>query len=390
MSAHKTILLVTITLSLITTTAFSQSPESHPDDIYWSDQFCALGGGMAGGFVWDLAVYENKIVVAGEYKSIGSSPDIGIATYDGATWTSLSGGLGGNVYTLKVWNGLLVAGGWFSKSDLAPSENIAAWDGTQWIPLGEGLNGIVRTLGIWNGNLVAAGDFTKAGETEVQGIALWDGIQWSALGAGITRKSYHDVFCMLEYNGNLLVGGSFDSAGAKAIPYLASWDGLSWSQFSPEVDSTVNSIIDYNGMPLISESGGGVRLWDGSSFIDMNNGLSIDPQELLLHLGQLYAVPSVYQDSVKLYTLDDDEWTSVDIGARNFAWSLCSWNDALVVAGRLQLLDSWTEPSLAIYQDSSWTFPDGLGLRGFVNDLETFDDKLIMSGMLTFNWLVPI
>ena len=115
---------------------------------------------------------------AGSFDFAGEIRASGIAKWDGATWSSVGGGVNGHLLALAVFdNGLgqgpaLYAGGLFDTAGETSANNIARWDGTSWASLGEGVGGydlIVWALTVFDDKsgsgpgLFAGGEFTIAG-----------------------------------------------------------------------------------------------------------------------------------------------------------------------------------------------------------------------------------
>jgi hypothetical protein len=198
------------------------------DGVSWSP----LGSGVSGE-VRALIVYDGKLVVGGEFATAGGVASPGIAAWDGSTWSALGSGatgnwctMGGEVRALAIYHNRLVAAGQFRTIGGVDASSIAAWNGSSWSPLGAGINngqcGQVSTLAVYDDRLIAGGSFYNADEVYVIDIAAWDGSAWSAMGSGVSA----DVSASVCYNDALVVGGWFRQAGNKVAPYLASWIAL--------------------------------------------------------------------------------------------------------------------------------------------------------------------
>ena len=129
-----------------------------------------------------------------------------------------------NAFAIDTANDVLYVGGGFTQAGGISSVGIAAWDGTSWSEVGGGVNCDVypNALAIYHQKLYVGGCMTMAGGTlPVSYIACWDGVQWSDVGGGTQNV----VSSLYTYNDSLWVGGFFDTVagGAMPAPYLAKW-----------------------------------------------------------------------------------------------------------------------------------------------------------------------
>jgi hypothetical protein len=133
-----------------------------------------IGQNLAG-IIFALAALPNgELIVGGDFTSIGGVEAVGVARWNGRSWSTLGAGLRPNsvVYTLAALpNGGLIAGGDLRAVGV-PSRGIAAWNGQAWLPLGTGLQDrryadsmsrVLAAATLPSGEVVAGGDFTMAG-----------------------------------------------------------------------------------------------------------------------------------------------------------------------------------------------------------------------------------
>ena len=118
---------------------------------------------------------------------------------------------------------------------------IAKWNGSSWSALGSGMNGDVYALAVSGSNLYAGGYFTTAGGVAANDIAKWDGSSWSALGSGMGRLAWC-VYALAVSGSDLYAGGGFTTAGGIAANNIAKWDGSSWSALGSGMDSDVYAL----------------------------------------------------------------------------------------------------------------------------------------------------
>src|SRR5690606_25819348 len=176
----------------------------------------------------DTVVMPNgDLVVGGNFTSIAGVPAIGLARWDGATWSAF----GDPIFPWQVGtvgdlilqpNGELVVAGSFKSIGGVSANGVAAWNGSTWSPLGQigsGFVGVGQLVRLPTGELIASGLLNG-----VFGIQRWDGATWSTLTglSGATSVLYVDTI------GTLIAGGLQLEAGGVATQ-LAGWNGATWS-----------------------------------------------------------------------------------------------------------------------------------------------------------------
>ncbi len=207
--------------------------------------------------VYDMAVYECRLIVAGTFSQINSQPVSNIAAWDGHQWSALGSGINGTVRALAVHKGKLYAGGSFTSAGGNPnSNNVAAWDGSQWSNLDDGVTAVgkvplVASLLSTPQGLVAAGVFDQAGANSplpTQHIALWNDSIWSD---DLNSSFNGPVHSLTLRNGQLVAGGYY------SVPQrnIAQWDGTNWNAWSGGIDVDpqnpgfgVKALIEYDSM----------------------------------------------------------------------------------------------------------------------------------------------
>jgi hypothetical protein len=115
------------------------------------EQFHPLGEGLKGGAPYVLVADGDDLYAVGSFTSAGYESANGIARWDGAAWSPVGTGEGakgpyGDSYGVwlraaAIYDGKLIIAGEFRSVDGVPAMNIAAWDGANWSPLGGGVHG---------------------------------------------------------------------------------------------------------------------------------------------------------------------------------------------------------------------------------------------------------
>lgn len=124
-----------------------------------------------------------SLYVGGQFVlATGNGTALGVARWDGATWSSLnSGPIDGDVISLASYEGELYIGGGFQNVG-APgtiaANHIARWNGSSWSPCGSGLNtGFGMSMAVHDDGtgpaLFVADALNLAGAIPVSGVARW-------------------------------------------------------------------------------------------------------------------------------------------------------------------------------------------------------------------------
>jgi len=176
-----------------------------------------------------------SIYVGGAFGAAGGVPAQNLARWDGASWSEVGGGVQGlQVIAMTVHNDgsgpALYIGGVFSGVGGVAASNVARWDGASWSTLGGGVQGAVFSLASYNGDLYVGGPITSAGGVPINGgVARWNGSSWSTVGGSmngaVLGMTVHDD----GFGPALFVGGTFTSIGGAPANRVARWNGAAWS-----------------------------------------------------------------------------------------------------------------------------------------------------------------
>ncbi len=215
--------------------------------------------------LYNVIEYDSSIIVCGEFDKVGNKNISGIIKWNGSEWDSLSSGLLGNIpgtapvmypHDMCIFNNDLIVSGNFRYAGMQTVNGIARWDGTSWHAFGQGMNSTVYAVCVYNGELYAAGDFTIAGTNAVNYIAKWNGGDWIDPGFGlfyIDPVDYTFIHTMKVINNILFISGGFDRAVSGTDTMLCS------------------AITAYNGINIDTLTGGvqGIEI-EAMAFYDGN------------------------------------------------------------------------------------------------------------------------
>ena len=335
-------------------------------------------------WIKDMVVYQGKLIVAGEFNSIGN-PSIAannIAAWNGSSWSTLGSGVNNKVYALAVHNGILYAGGNFTLAGGNPVRKIASWNGTSWSDLPHGgINGSVDHVeallsSAWG--LVVGGAFNSVGNIPVtaNNIARWNpGPGWATFGNGFNGP----VYALTHFNGNVTAGGRFGNSPG-GLNNLAIWVGF-WTKV------------------------GGAGAVNLSTPLNTSEGIyAIAQYKTELIVGGQFpsAVSTTVQNGIKTRHLaqwNGAYWTTIGIGpnptgssvnAGNGVYALKVINNELLVGGQFSQINGQNISNLAKWNGNIWT---GFGHpgNGIVEAIAVYDSgginrcNLYTGGEVLFN-----
>lgn len=255
------------------------------DGTVWSPLGSGISHSNGTASVGALEVFDDgsgpALFAGGSFTAAGGVNAIGVAKWDGTTWSSLGSGIRNNNSTPSVrdlvvfddGNGpSLFVGGQFNNAGGTSVLNIAKWNGQSWSALGNGPWGPVYQFDVFNDGhgpaLIVGGYFGSVGGTVgASNVAKWNGVGWSPLGEGfsngISAMTVLDAGCGPE----LFVGGAFlGYSGDPRKSYIARWSGLGWTGLITGMDGSVEALTVFDdGHASALYAGGYFRTAGGKS-----------------------------------------------------------------------------------------------------------------------------
>lgn len=189
------------------------------------------------------------LYAAGWFTEVNGEPSEGFARYDGTSWSAIPTGPGFEADSLTTWNGDLVAGGafyYFDANDNSPG-GVASWDGESWTDLtGDLPDGTdITSLVVAGGDLYAFGftyvdpqspSLRNCFAARMTGVA--PDILWDSIGR-ITGSDCMVNDAVLSRSGDqIYVVGDFVDVENFTAYGVAAYDigGGTWSGFADGVD----------------------------------------------------------------------------------------------------------------------------------------------------------
>jgi hypothetical protein len=199
--------------------------------------------------VYDLALYDNRIVAGGNFSLIGATPFHPLAVYNGSGWESFGSSLLNNscwvattVQKLKADGSKLYVAGHFSKSGAKSLINVALWQGNDWVALGGGLPDTplnsIFAMEIHNNGLYIS--HISGSSAQVSGYNLDGYSPWQSILSAQAGECYYSL---QSYSNRLFIGGYFNHNGHYG---LMSWDGMLFKGYNVNENSYVYGMFTFN------------------------------------------------------------------------------------------------------------------------------------------------
>jgi hypothetical protein len=187
---------------------------------------------------------DGTIYVGGSFTaSLDGTVCNGIAAYingfAGYSWIDLAGGVNGTVNKILLYQNKLIVGGEFTVAGSNTAFNVASYDlqSMQWQQMGF-LNGVVNTFEVFNNEIYAGGSFDSF-------IAKWNGTSWEEVLPGFIYGS--GVRALKANNGQLLIGGDFELATGAVRKHAFAYDGNQSLLLGFGTKTPVNDFEIYQG-----------------------------------------------------------------------------------------------------------------------------------------------
>ena len=303
--------------------------------------------------VSSLAATPQGVLAAGTFSAAGAPPEWrdvpGLATWDGASWSSLPRlpVRYGATRTVLVDGSATYAGGSYRSDAGGPDRNVGVYrlnDGA-WTAL-DTLSGEVRALTVFRGALYAGCTRRSLADPDADGVYRWNGARWEAVGAAASGHDFPGILAMAVHDDRLVVGGSFHAIGGTAARNVAVWDEAGWSPLG-------------SGLP--EQSPGTFAVY-----------------ALLVHQGALHAGGSVAPPLTAVARWDGTAWNPVGGDMRGTVLSLGTCGGELFAGGflfspgRLEHIARWDGGTV-------W-HSLGSGLDGPPRAFLCADDRLFVGG----------
>lgn len=332
-----------------------------------------------------MCVHDSKLYAGGNFALASKI----VATFDGATWTSIGTG-GGIIHALASTSQGLVIAGNHAGFDGITAKNIARWDGSAWHALGPGLNKNVFSVTEHNGEIIAGGQFTASGSVPLNHVAAWNGTEWTDLGGS---SSGTEVKFVRSWNGSLYVGGSFKIHDIENPIYgLAKREGDQWVPALPKAPfpGLVYAMCPWRetwavGGQFVAPRTGAtsVAFAQDDQLAPCGSGLDTQIMKMLptrqgIFVGGYFRGAGGVSGGATLW--NGSAWLPLGTGTRHYVSDFVEFEDDVIVAGYFDIVDDSTwSPNVARWSNGAWV-PMPLEVEGAGMSLTTLNGELFVGG----------
>jgi len=211
--------------------------------------------GKFDGFIQDATIFNNELILAGDFQNVGELNVRSIIKYNGVKYDTLpKPKFSFYIRAVEVYKNELYIGGNF---DPQPFPIVAKFNGQKWISPSEGLTieggHEVTDFEIYNEKLFMFGKWTSINGEYSPSIASWDGQRWNNLG-GLKFKSGQSSGggTLKAFNNKLFVFGHFEMADTINAYTMAVWNDTIWCKATPTLNFTPGIVEIYKGDWYIS------------------------------------------------------------------------------------------------------------------------------------------
>ncbi len=343
-------------LSVITSAMFSQS--------HWD----SLPGGVFQNVYSINSMYVDSeyLYVSGDFNKVAGIPMKGIARWNGIKWDSMGGGIEnfkrspGNVNAMAIYHQKLYVAGVFPGLGNVSAYSVGRWDGTAWDsipikPFKHDSAGIISALTVINDKLYMGGDFDTVAGIPCNGITYWDDTNWHSMNFPKIIKGYVGIAAICQYKGSIYVAGNFSN---DTIGSILRWDNTGWHSVDTGIKNAqfMTDMAVYKGELYVAgyffqsdgNVGQNIQKWNGTKWNDVGGESNYAIQRLLVYNNKLYAL-GTYTFIGGFYAPGIAEWDSTQwcrpdtLGA---FWDNgdeptvgCIYKDSLFVGGMFTEID---------------------------------------------------
>jgi hypothetical protein len=320
----------------------------------------------------------DKLIVSSKYfYKAGNLPARGICSWNGSVWDSLAGGINthdkslnpsnpnGTAFCGIGYNGKLLVGGDFYSMGGVNATGMALWNGIKWDTLpvrpfrfGQSYSGVYGFLN-YNSKLYLCGGFDTIQGQIAYSLATFDGISFQPIILPLDRNSLR-INSMLVYKNELYIGGNFDSSSNPNFSDILKYNGSSWVSVGGGIKgsiSSISSMVIYNDTLYAAgyfdkangNAGNLIMKWDGLNWHDAGWGSTYDYNgiwKLLVHKNNLYAFGffnyAADVRSSKVAIFNGTNWCSLHDTLNNNIQSATIFRDTIYVAGAFSSINGDT------------------------------------------------
>ena len=350
-----------------------------------------------------------RLVVGGNFNTIGGVAAQNIAQYDPstATWSPFGVGIPPTVLCLTLYNNQVMAG-CLGDNDVGTfDQTVRRWNGTTWEGLSATNTGSVYDMTVYNGSLYIGGSFqthfVATPSVQAHFIARWLPAQnlWTDVYlAGFGSQTNTSVRALKEFNGELYAGGwahSNTSGTGSAIRVAHGTGAGSWTAITDGNDpGGIYDLEVFGGELLIA--GGFLEIndvlcrnfagWNGSSFHAFQGGVtnaggSSTIRSITIHQGiciggEFTTAGGTTVNRVAFWPPGGSAWQARGGGIDASVYDLTSYRNELIAVGSFTYAGGPAN-DIAHWNGTVWSGFGG-GTASYVLAFATYNGRLVAGG----------
>lgn len=266
---------------------FGNSSTEYSLTVYDGHSWDTLG--RFSGPVFSILNFEGDLYVGGLFHLVNEKPIVGLAKYDGTTWTDPTGFDPGYVARIRVIDDTLYIAGVFDIINGDSIHSIAKYNGDHWLSVydfpGQLGGATINDFIIYKGDFFVAGNFVINNTSD---LLVYENSSWQPVGNGISG-GFNEAVELEVYKDNLYVSGTIDKAAGNVGHGIQKWDGQFWTEVGSSLQRiegqesgqiTIRELEKYNsylyasGTFLFAEdvpAPQGIALWNGQQWCALND-----------------------------------------------------------------------------------------------------------------------
>lgn len=365
----------------------------------WITKWNGASFQTAGNLEGDVKAFAqaNGVLYAGGAIGLSGGTQIGIASFDGTTWSSMGTRANSDITAIAIsGSNLYVVGGIFLPG-VSQGAQFGRFNGTTWIIAGQ--------FGISNMNAVAAigndvyigGSFTGG----YQNIAKWTGsnfVNFGTNGIGLTggTNNSRTVSALASDGNKLLVGGNFSLAGNVGASNIATNTTGTWSAFLGTGLNSAARAIAVSGTDVYvggsfgsagSASARGIARWDGTSWHPLGTGVQGTVNAVAIVGNKVFAGGNFTNaggvSANRIAAWNGQSWSALGSGVGGTVTAIAVRGEDIIVGGDFQTAGGLPANRIAKWNGSSWSAFAGAPVPNTVTGLGFIGNDLYVSSDTT-------
>ena len=226
-------------------------------------------GGELSSHAESLQIYNDKLMVGGNFFSVGGNTCYMLAEWNGSAYSNYNTSIigGSDITDMEIYDGKLICVGDLYVNAFYGPGFVMEWTGSEFAGDEYYINSNVYNVYVNGSTFYISGYFTEFEGTTYNHVALWDGSEYIAISTGFD----YGPGGFLLFEDELIAGGGPDDLG------ISKWDGLYWTQLGDNAPAG-GRLIEYKGelyaINALTEPARYITKWNGTEWTDVGGSLT--------------------------------------------------------------------------------------------------------------------